>query len=147
MPGPDFTIRNASEDDIEGILDIEIDGAAAWTLDLYREEIGRKDCVFLVAESGSSIAGFAVAWVVLDETQLHNIAVKRNFRKNGIGSALMDNVSSESKLRGSKKIHLEVREKNSSALSFYMKKSFSRVGFRKNFYGDDNAILMEKTIE
>ena len=44
-------------------------------------------------------------------------------------------------------IHLEAREKNSSVLSFYMKKSFSRVGFRKNFYGDDNAILMEKIIE
>ena len=42
------------------------------------------------------------------------------------------------------KIMLEVNENNSIALKLYTKLGFKEISMRDRYYGDDNAIIMEK---
>lgn len=44
---------------------------------------------------------------------------------------------------GAKKCFLEVRSRNTPAISLYEKCGFKRVGLRKKYYGDDDAAVME----
>ena len=81
-----------------------------------------------------------------DLQQIHYIVVKKNFRKNGIGSVLLENLISLSKSLNLKSITLEVNENNDSAINLYNKFDFVKLGVRKNYYGNSNAIIMSKKI-
>ena len=43
-------------------------------------------------------------------------------------------------------ITLEVRESNLSAINFYKKNGFNEITKRKNYYKDENGILMLKNL-
>ena len=47
---------------------------------------------------------------------------------------------------GVNKIFLEVREKNAPAISLYIKNGFVKISERKNYYGDENAVVYIKEI-
>ena len=85
----------------------------------------------------------------LDEVQIANVATKEEFRRCGVGSALMDALTKMSKKADAEVITLEVRSKNVPAISLYEKYGFVTVGVRKNFYKkpDDDAVLMNLQLQ
>jgi ribosomal-protein-alanine acetyltransferase len=135
-------IRNACEDDINEIFLIECEGLSLWKKKQFSDELEISFSNTLVAESNGIIYGFAVIWVVTDEIQLHNISVRKNFRRSGIGKALINYISCMKK-NGMNKITIEVNEKNLQALLFYEKTGFVKNGLRNRYYGEDSAILLE----
>ena len=61
-------------------------------------------------------------------------------RGNGVGKALVSAFVSEVKSRGVKKIFLEVRESNASAIKLYRSAGFTFLSVRKKYYADgENA--------
>ena len=78
---------------------------------------------------------------------LYTLFVSPNFRKRGIATSIIDSAINHCKKRNLIKIVLEVNEKNTKALNFYIGKSFIKTGRRKNYYqlGENyyDAILME----
>ena len=76
-----------------------------------------------------------------------NIVVKKDFRHNGIGSILLENLINYSKNMNMKTITLEVNENNLSAIRLYDKFSFDKLGIRKKYYnGESDAIIMSKKL-
>jgi ribosomal protein S18 acetylase RimI-like enzyme len=77
----------------------------------------------------------------ISEIEILNIAVKKTHRRKGVASALLEKLKEHV---SDKKIHLEVRESNLGAISFYERKGFKITGLRKNFYRNptENALLM-----
>ena len=73
-----------------------------------------------------------------------NIVVDINKRKMGIGKALIDYVvnSFDDVLR----LMLEVRSSNEAAIGLYKKCGFKVINIRKKYYGDEDAIIMERVI-
>jgi ribosomal-protein-alanine N-acetyltransferase len=67
-----------------------------------------------------------------------NLTVKKNFRKNGIGKALVELIISDARLRNSENIILEVRANNTDAQSLYKKLNFEVIGTRKDYYESKN---------
>ena len=83
---------------------------------------------------------------IAGEGYVTNIAVLPEFRRKGIGRALLQYVINdcENQLEF---ISLEVRVSNDAAISLYKKFGFAEVGRRKRFYThpDEDALIMTKT--
>ncbi len=139
-------IRKALFTDLAQVYAIENDSIKSWTLNHFTEELNRNFSFFIVAETEGVIAGYAVAWLVADELQLISIAVNKTMRRTGIGKLLLNELIKFSISNSLTSILVEVRSKNSGAVSFYSGNGFMITGNRKNYYGNDDALLMEKKI-
>jgi ribosomal-protein-alanine N-acetyltransferase len=106
---------------------------------------------FAVADSPvvKSIAGYVVAWYVLDEGELANLAVATAARRQGIGKALLDAAIGESLDRGVSDLYLEVRESNQSARRLYASRGFEEVSRRKGYYRSpvEDALILRRTLK
>lgn len=72
-----------------------------------------------------------------------NIVVRKDKRKLGLGSQLLENIIKMAKDLNAKTITLEVNENNLPAIKLYKKYAFKQVGLRKKYYHNvDSAILM-----
>ena len=72
-----------------------------------------------------------------------NIVVRKDKRKEGIGSKLLEAIFERAKEWKTLSITLEVNEKNIPAINLYKKFGFEQVGLRKKYYHNtDNAIIM-----
>lgn len=131
---------------IKNILASEFDNF--WSYDVLEEELECDNSYVIVAKADeNTIVGFAGLKVILDEADIMNIVVKKDFRHNGIGSVLLENLINYSKDLNLKTITLEVNENNLSAIRLYDKFSFDKLGIRKNYYdGKSDAIIMSKKL-
>ncbi|MCL2155418.1 MAG: ribosomal protein S18-alanine N-acetyltransferase [Leptospirales bacterium] len=141
-----MTIRKAQLTDIDSVLEIEQESINSWSYDQFIQELNNKFSIFLVAESNNSIVGYAVAWRVADEIQINSISVKKSFRKQGIGCKLLAEIIKNDSDKVYSRAMLDVRSNNIEAINFYTYNGFTKNGIRKNYYNDDDAILMEKIL-
>jgi len=139
-------IRNAGVDDIEDVYNIEKESFdSPWNYKNILHELNLQFSIFIVACIDETIAGYVIAWQVQDEIQLNKIAVKRNYKRLGIGKRLLEKIIEISNPPVAR-VFLEVRESNAEAQLFYRKLGFITTGFRKDYYKTDHAILMEKRL-
>ena len=109
------------------------------------------DRVFFVvarAPDSGTLLGFAIAWYVMDEGELANLAVAPENRRQGIGQALLDAVTTDALGRGTSELYLEVRESNSAARHMYEAAGFEQVGRRKRYYRqpEEDALILRRTL-
>ena len=118
----DLKVNEMSLDDLNSIKDILLSNFDDfWNYNILKEELECASSYFLVAKnSNNEIVGFAGFKIIIDEADIMNIVVKKNFRKNGIGSVLLENLISLSKSLNLKSITLEVNENNISAINLYV---------------------------
>ena len=138
-------VYKMSLNDLENIKEILIsDFDDFWNYSTFKEELSNANSYYLVAKSDNEILGFAGIKTVLDEADIMNIVVKKSKRKLGIGSLLLKNIIELCKKLNVSTLFLEVNEKNLPAISLYKKFGFKEIGFRKNYYKENNAIVMKK---
>ena len=153
LVAPNFTIRPAKKEDIATLVCLEqsAPSAAHWTTEAY-EAIGRDDApprIVLIAENADcKLCGFVAARIVADECEIENIAVKTSELRQGIGSALLEELARIARSRGILRLILEVRESNSGARGLYETVGFQPDGERAAYYSDpvENAILYSLTL-
>ena len=100
------------------------------------------------AESGR-LAGYAIAWFVLDEGELANLAVTPKARRHGVGSKLLGRVLEDAAARGTRDLYLEVRASNAAAQALYGRREFKEVGRRKSYYRSptEDALILRRTLK
>ncbi|MGC9167024.1 MAG: GNAT family N-acetyltransferase [Thermoplasmata archaeon] len=142
--GKRVIIRNAEEDDIEGIVDvfesvmaeeIYLLGEHFYAIDFISSKIKSLNDLILVAEHENRVIGVLT---LIREPFLKNrhvavlgIAIKSGFRHEGIGSALMEESIKWAKEQNIEKITLEVFSTNTNAIELYKKFGFEIEGIRK----------------
>ena len=114
--------------------------------ELEKDAFLNKLSIYLVALYNNEIVGYVGMWHVVNEGHITNIAVKNEYRNQGIGDKLIKeliNIAKEKEMIG---ITLEVRMNNLSAQKLYSKNGFKVEGIRKNYYKDtrEDAIIMWK---
>ena len=131
-------------DDLEKISSIlTTDFDDFWNYNILKQELCNTTSKYIVAKYNDEIIGFAGIIVVLDEADISNIVVKKNYRNKKIGSLLLANLINLALENGVKSLFLEVKESNFPAIHLYEKFGFSRFGLRKNYYNNtENAVLM-----
>lgn len=148
MPDQIVKIRDASEQDIERIMELEHGSIVhPWVRSEFERLISDDGKLCLVAEKDSLIVGYIGAECVLDECNIGNIVTAREYRHTGIGTAVLNALLDELKGRGIVKVFLEVEFDNDPALALYDKTGFQRYGMRKDYYGPGmDAVLMCKNL-
>ena len=96
-----------------------------------------------VYEENNIIKAFLQIENHFEITDIINIAVNKKYLKEGIASKLIEFLIETTK---AEKIMLEVRSSNTPAINLYRKFGFVDVRIRKNYYGEDDAIVMERRI-
>lgn len=123
--------------------------SSPWSENSVASELKNALSLWLVAEEGGRVAGYIGSQTVCGETDMMNVAVHPDFRRRGIGEALVCALIEELKKAGSHRLMLEVRASNAPAIALYEKLGFSRMGLRKNYYRNpkEDAIIMGKEWE
>ena len=101
-----------------------------------------------VALDGHELQGFAAAHLIVDVCELELIVVAESARRQGIGTILLDAVMTWALASRARKLDLEVRAGNESAICFYLKAGMLREGLRRGYYRnpEEDAILMGKSL-
>ncbi|BDF67765.1 ribosomal protein S18-alanine N-acetyltransferase [Pseudoflavonifractor phocaeensis] len=115
-----------------------------WSERALEEELFNPLASFIVAQrADGAVLGYAGLHVVVDEGYVDNIAVREDYRGQGIADDLLDVFVrfGRSKLAF---LTLEVRESNTPAIQLYMKHGFAQVGRRKDYYQapKEDALIM-----
>lgn len=144
-------IRQAKLYDVPALARIERDSFdSPWSADEITKDVTSDDGSIYVAVAiiEDERAGYADMRIIKGESQIYNIAVAPEFRKQGIGEALLDHMVRKSEELGLSIITLEVRAGNEAAMALYEKMGFRKVGTRPGYYakGSEDAVLMDKVL-
>lgn len=144
-------IRQAKLYDVPALARIERDSFdSPWSADEITKDVTSDDGSIYVAVAliGDERAGYADMRIIKGESQIYNIAVAPEFRKQSIGEALLDHMVRKSEELGLSIITLEVRAGNEAAMALYEKMGFRNVGTRPGYYakGSEDAVLMDKVL-
>lgn len=118
-----------------------------WNYSVFKSELESDSSHYLVVKDNSKIIGFAGIKVTVPDCDIMNIVVKKDFRNQGIGSLLLKELINLSKSLNVKNLFLEVNERNTPAILLYNKFGFKKISTRKNYYKDNNAIVMKLDLE
>ncbi len=120
-----------------------------WSERSIASELDNKLALWLVAVDGDRVVGYVGSQSVLPETDMMNVAVSPERRREGIAEALVDALVSELKNIGSTSLTLEVRASNMPAIALYTKQGFLEAGRRKNYYRNprEDALILRKEWE
>lgn len=120
--------------------------ADPWSEKSIASELENPLSYWLVALEGSTVAGYAGSQTVLGETDMMNVAVRPECRRQGVAEALIAALIAGLKKRESHCLTLEVRDSNAPARALYEKLGFLEVGRRKNYYRNpkEDALILRK---
>ena len=141
-----YDIIPMTSDHLDQVAEIEqICFSDPWSRRMLAEHLENECAATLVAmASDGTIVGYAGLLVVLDEGYITNVAVRPEYRRQGIAGELLGVFRRFAEGNNMAFMTLEVRESNASARALYAKHGFKEVGVRKNYYDHpkENAIIM-----
>jgi len=120
-----------------------------WSERSIASELDNKLAFWLAATEGETVAGYIGSQTVMDETDMMNVAVHPDFRRQGIAEELVNTLVENLKKMGSRCLTLEVRASNAPAIALYEKLGFHEIGRRKNYYRNprEDALILRKEWE
>lgn len=148
-----ITIARMSEHDLLEVVEIEEQsGLSRWGWAAYYAELqgANRDLMLiarptnpLIVEPGP-ITGYIVARETAGELHINNVAVRAEFRRRGIGAALLGRILHEARRRKAKAAFLEVRSANLAAQALYEKSGFRAIARRADYYSEprEDAVVM-----
>ncbi len=141
-----IVVDRMSVDDLAAVQEIERESfTTPWPPHAYRAELETNRMAhYIVARHGDRIVGFAGVWLMVDEAHITTFAVRKTWRRQGVGERLLIALLALAEARGARETTLEVRPSNHPARRLYEKYGFAPVGVRPRYYSDDNedALIM-----
>ena len=77
-------------DSIKSVLQDEFDDF--WNYNVFKEELENENSYYIVAKLENNIIAFGGIWKSVDDIHITNIVVRKNFRKLGIGSIILEHL-------------------------------------------------------
>ena len=142
-------IRKMEQRDVPAIAELEkICFSDPWSENSIASELDNRLSCWLVAEQNESVVGYVGSQSVLDAADMMNIAVAPEYRKQGIGKALIEALMEYLRQKKVIALLLEVRVSNASAIALYQKMGFEQVGRRPKYYRNprEDALIMRREL-
>jgi len=92
-----------------------------------RKKLLRDPDLFLVAEDKGRLIGSVIGGFDGRRGMIYHLAVESEYRQQGIGSLLMDEVEKRLKGKGCLRCYLMVAEGNEEAMHYYEKRHWERM--------------------
>lgn len=152
-----FFIRGFKYGDLDRIMDIEkLSFILPWTRGQVVHEFHANPKGIKVAVAGGEVAGYAILRIeialdiwhfkIYRHCHLLKLAVDPEYRQRGVGGKLLAEAERFARIKKVREVTLEVRVKNASARRFYRKRGYREVKYDKDFYRDDDAVVMAKPL-
>lgn len=115
-----------------------------WSEKSLLSELRNSIAHYIVLEDGNTIVGYGGMWVLFEEAHVTNIAVMKDYRRQGLAKGMMLELMQKAMAKGATCMTLEVRESNLGAQALYRLLDFEQQGYRKRYYQDtgEGALLM-----
>ncbi len=142
-------LRDMREADLDAVLAIErAVHAHPWTLGNFSDAL-RSGYECKVYESDTQeLIGYAVMMLAVDEAELLDISIAASQQRKGLGKRLLSEMLALARHKEMRRMVLEVRASNNSAIALYRSMGFGDIGLRRDYYpaqgGREDAILMGK---
>lgn len=119
-----------------------------WSLRSIRSELENPLSRWLAAIVDGQVAGYVGSQQVLDEADIMNLAVAPEYRRRGLGRALLEALIRALEDAGVRVLALEVRAGNAPALALYQALGFAPVGRRPRYYRHpaEDALILKKQL-
>ena len=136
-------LRPMTFDDLDQVVALEARTyGQPWTAKVFRDELTAPSRTYIVAEADGRIVGYAGMMVVGDDAHVNTVAVDPDVRGAALGTRLMLHLIEAGLAAEARNLTLEVRTSNSAAQALYRKFGMAPVGVRKNYYRNEDALIM-----
>lgn len=142
-------IRKMNQNDVPAIAELERQCFTdPWSENSIASEVDNPLSYWLVAEDDGRIAGYVGSQSVLDTADMMNLAVSPDYRRQGIGQALVNALADHLRQKNVIALLLEVRVSNEPAIALYQKLGFVQVGRRPRYYHNprEDALILRKEL-
>jgi [ribosomal protein S18]-alanine N-acetyltransferase len=133
-------------EDLEEVLEIENDSFSfPWSRNSFYKEITDNGYAYYLVcrlKGSQRIIGYGGIWTLFDEAHITTLAVHSLYRHTGVGTLIIINLINNALREGANRVFLEVRDSNREARNLYEKLQFKVIGKRKNYYFDEDALVM-----
>lgn len=149
----EILITRMTEHDLLEVVEIEeTSGLSRWGWAAYYAELqGVNRDLMLIARltpapiiEHQRIAGYIVARESAGELHINNVAVRDQYRRRGVGNALLARIVETARRLKVNVAFLEVRSGNHAAQALYEKNGFKAIARRPDYYTDprEDAVVM-----
>lgn len=117
-----------------------------WSPRVFFDELAMESREYVVAlDDGGAIVGYGGLLLVEEDAHITTVAVAPETRGHRVGTRLMLSLVDHALEAGARHLTLEVRITNAAAQGLYSRFGFQPVGRRKNYYKDEDALVMWAT--
>ena len=146
-PATDVVVRRMRWWDVEGaqIVETRVFQQTPWPPETFWSELAGVPASrhYLVAESRGQIVGYAGLMVVGREADIQTLAVAPESQRQGVGSRLLNSLLDEAGARDCARVTLEVAADSEAAQGLYLRRGFTVMARRSNYYGPGaDALIM-----
>ncbi len=135
--------------DIDAVMIIErASFASPWSRQFFLQELRAPNARSVLCHYDGEPIGYVIYWELVDELDIHNVAVHPGYRRRGIGRTMLEGLIDSAAARGFRRMTLEVRRSNDAAQGLYRLLGFEFCGLRRGYYSDngEDAWLMERRL-
>lgn len=143
MSAPTVVLRPMLSDDIEWAHALEQRVyPQAWSSQIFADELGQANRRYVVAEIDGNFVGYGGVMIVGDEAHITTVVVDPEYRQARVGTRVMLTLIDHALEAGADALTLEVRVSNEAAQALYRRFGMAPVGVRKQYYRDEDALIM-----
>lgn len=143
-------ISHATDADLDAICDLEEAGFAEcerWSKQSWADELAGDRWVITRLDAHAKVIGVASFGVADDMADLFRVVVHPDVRGQGIGASLVHAGLDWAAAVGARRMLLEVRPDNHSAVGLYRRLGFEEISMRRDYYGQGHdALVMERGV-
>jgi ribosomal-protein-alanine acetyltransferase len=119
----------------------------SWTPERVARNLRSRETLVLTARDSEHLAGFAIMQFGEERAHLSLLAVRPDYRRQGIGWRMLQWLTESALTAGIASIHLELRESNLDARRFYLGLGFAETARIPRYYsGTETAVRMQREI-
>lgn len=149
---PKLHIRWMLRTDLPQVLSIEQKSFGhPWSEEEFRQNLRKREAIGMVAETkdekgASKILGYVCYEIHSNHISLTNLAVDPEYRRQGVGSEIVDKMVQKLESHRRQKLTAAIGEKNLDAQLFFRDHDFKATRVAKSYYQDtgEDAFVMER---
>jgi len=143
-----FILNEVKKEDIKIISELEnnLFSKEAWSYLQLLKEFENKFSKIWILKVEEKVIGYLIFRKIEPEIEILRIGIKKEYQRKGAGTEFIKNLIEFAKKEKISKIFLEVKASNLQAFNFYKKLGFKEIYRRKNYYNNEDALIMFKEI-
>lgn len=139
-------VQKLTQNQVHDVAKIESELIGKVDEEKIKDTISNDKLSYYVMMMGEDVIGFFECLLIAPEAELYDIAIKKDCQGKGYSKILMNYFINLCVENGCETIFLEVNSINSVAQNLYASFGFESYSVRKNYYGENDAILMKKKL-